>query len=108
MRLNEAILSAALALVAWAGTGCESPEPYVYAYREFDRSSPEFRREPPDRTWVTVCTAPFREPDASVAELAEQSCQKHGKSAVQASRQFGVCPLLLASAVVYRCTSPTS
>jgi hypothetical protein len=108
VRSNKAILSAAFVLVAWAGTGCGSPEPYVHAYREFDRSSPEFRWEPPDRTWVTVCAPAFREPDAGVAELAEQTCQKQGKTAVQAGRQFGVCPLLLATAVVYRCTSPVS
>ena len=106
---NVTLSATAVALATCAGVlaGCGHPEPYVYAYREFDRSSSEFRREPLDRTWVTVCATPFRQPDATVAALAEQTCQKHGKTAVEADRQFGVCPLLLASAIVYRCTSPT-
>lgn len=90
-----------------AGSACQAPEPYVHAYREFDRSSDDFRREPANRSWVTVCASPFRGADATVAALAEQTCQKHGKTAVEAGRQFGVCPLLLASSVVYRCASPT-
>lgn len=89
------------------GSGCQPPEPYVHAYREFDRSSEDFRREPSNRAWVTVCAPPFRGPDATVAALAEETCQKHGKTAVEAGRQFGVCPLLLASSVVYRCASQT-
>lgn len=103
-------LSAAAIVVCSVGVlpGCAYPEPYVHAYREFDRSSPEFRREPPDRAWVTVCARPFRGSDATTATLAEETCQKHGKTAVEAARQFGVCPMLLASAIVYRCTSPTS
>ena len=100
--------AAAIVLAAWASVSCEYPEPYVHAYREFDRSAPDFRREPANRTWVTVCARPLRGADANVAELAEQTCQKHGKSAVEVGRQFGVCPVLLASAVVYRCTSPDS
>lgn len=90
-----------------AGSACQAPEPYVHAYREFDRSSDDFRREPANRSWVTVCASPSQVADATVAALAEQTCQKHGKTAVEAGRQFGVCPLLLASSVVYRCASPT-
>jgi hypothetical protein len=97
-----------LACLGAAASGCQSPAPFVHAYREFDRSSENFRREPANRGWVTVCAPTFREPDAAVAALAEESCQKHGKAAVEAGRQFGVCPLLAATAVVYRCTSPTS
>jgi hypothetical protein len=99
-----AILASCLVAVA----GCEAPAPYVHAYREFDRSSDDFHREPANRGWVTVCAPTFRKPDAAVAALAEESCQKHGKTAVEAGRQFGVCPLLAATAVVYRCTSPAS
>lgn len=100
--------AALLASCLVAAAGCQSPEPFVHAYREFDRSSDDFRQEPANRSWVTVCAPTFRKPDAGVAALAEQTCQKHGKTAVEAGRQFGVCPLLAATAVVYRCTSPTS
>lgn len=99
-------MTAAIGFAALAGAGCQSPEPYVYGYREFDRSAPNFRREPPERSWVTVCAPLFRAPDATIAALAEQTCQKHGKSAVEADRQFGVCPILLPSAIIYRCASP--
>ena len=109
MRSNRARLSAAALVAAvLASAGCEYPQPYVHAYKEFDRSSPNFRREPAGRTWVTVCTRPFREPDARVAALADQLCQKHGKTAVEASRRFGECPLLLSKAVVFRCTNPAT
>lgn len=109
MRWSKVRLSAAVVIVvAWAGSACEYPQPFVHAYREFDRSAPDFRREPPDRTWVTVCTPPLREPDANIAALAEQQCQKHGKTAVEAARRFGECPLLLSQAVIYRCTGPSS
>jgi hypothetical protein len=100
--------AAAVLVCSVAAGGCQSPAPFVHAYREFDRSSEDFRREPANRGWVTVCAPTFRKPDAAVAALAEQTCQKHGKTAVEAGRQFGVCPLLAATAVVYRCTSPVS
>jgi hypothetical protein len=107
-KIRLAAAAAVLACLVAAVGACQSPAPFVHAYREFDRSSDDFRREPADRGWVTVCAPTFREPDAAVAALAEESCQKHGKIAVEAGRQFGVCPLLAATAVVYRCTSPAS
>jgi hypothetical protein len=100
--------AAAVMVVAWAESACEYPQPFVYAYREFDRSAPNFRQEPAERTWVTVCMQPFRKPDANIAALADQRCQLHGKSAVEADRRLGECPLLLSRAVVYRCSSPAS
>jgi hypothetical protein len=100
--------AAAVIVAAWAEAGCQYPQPFVYTYREFDRSADTFRREPSGRDWVTVCTRPFAAPDANVSVLAEEQCQKHGKTAVEATRRFGECPLLLSEAVVYRCAGPAS
>jgi putative hemolysin len=100
--------AAAVVVAAWTAAGCQYPQPFVYTYREFDRSSDTFRQASTSRDWVTVCTRPFAAPDAGVAALAEQQCQKHGRTAVEATRRFGECPLLLSEAVVYRCAGPAS
>lgn len=84
-------------------TGCRSPTPYVFTEREFDRSSPEFNKDPLDRSSVTICMSPFADPSGESAALADQECQKYGKKARFSERRFGACPLLSSSAAVFHC-----
>lgn len=103
----------ARAVVLWvplalAATACQYPYAYVYTPREFDRSAPEFRQIPLDLSAVTVCVRPFRSIDDQIKSLADQECQRFGKSAVDPQSGFGVCPILLASVVVFKCVPPTS
>jgi hypothetical protein len=106
-RIKKQVGAAAL-LAVIAGTACQYPAAYVYKPREFDRSAPGYGRLLLDRDSVTVCTSPFRAADEQVAALAEEACEEAGRSAVDPERRFGVCPMLLASAVVYRCIAPSS
>lgn len=94
--------------VVLAAAACEYPDAYVYTPREFDRSSPAFRQVLLDRNSVTVCAPPFEPLDGTVTDLADQACRTVGKNARNPQRRFGVCPLLVASAVVYRCVAPAS
>ena len=94
--------------VALAAAACQYPDPYVYAPREFDRSAAEFRQIPLDRSSVTICASPFSGVDERITALADQECRRVGKNAQDPLRGFGVCPMLLASVVVFRCVPPAS
>lgn len=89
--------------IVLAVAACQYPDAYIYAPREFDRSAPEFRQVPLERTSVTVCASPFRASNESIATLADNECQQYGKRASEPTVGFGACPMLLASAVVFRC-----
>lgn len=94
--------------IGFAVSACQYPDPYVFTPREFDRSSPNFRKPLSDRTSVTVCAKPFAVADERIASLADRECRKFGKTAQQPDFGFGVCPMLLASAITFRCIAVTS
>lgn len=104
---RAAARTVAIVLGAAAAAGCQAPTPYVFAEREFDRSSPDFHKEPLERDSVMICMSPFSDRSAAIAALADEECQKYGKTARFSGRQFGKCPLLVSSAPTYRCIAPT-
>ncbi len=94
--------------VGLAATGCHYPDAYVFTPREFDRSAPGFRKLPANLSSVTVCAKPFGDIDDRIASLADQECRRFGRIAQKPERGFGVCPMLLASAITFRCAAAAS
>lgn len=91
----------------FAAASCQYPDAYVFTPREFDRTSPNFRKTPLDLTSITVCARPFHAADERAVSLANEECQRYGKSAAAPQPGFGACPLLLASVLTFKCVAPT-
>jgi hypothetical protein len=98
---------AALVFVVAAPTlaGCELP-PYVYEAGEFDRSSPEFKKEPADRGSVSICYSRRHTKPETLLRMAEAECGKYGKVARYVEGEYLHCPVLIPAIAHFACAAP--
>jgi hypothetical protein len=89
--------------VVLVAAACSFPEPYVFRPKEFDRTQPDFGREPSDLTEVVICYNTRSATPEAVRQLAAESCGRYGRTAQFRGHQFLGCPLLTPGAAEFTC-----
>jgi len=108
LRIFLVSLSTALAAAACSAPGDNqngetNPDAYVYNASEFNRTSPNFAKDPTKIDSVTICYNKFGTKPAIVANMATAECQKFNKKAEFVSQSLSVCPLFTPVAAIYNC-----
>lgn len=91
-------LAATLPLVA-----CSGPEPYIYKKREFDRSAPNFGKDPKNIGQVIVCYNSRGSTPEDVVALARAGCRAFNRKPVFEKQDYRLCPLLTPVAAYFVC-----
>ena len=87
--------------------GCAgSTVPYVYKAGEFDRSSPNFGKEPTDITSVTICYGTRGTTPEEIRDMAQTECAQFEKTARFTDQNYQTCPLLTPVAAYFDCVKP--
>ncbi len=92
-----------LAALLPAAAGCDWPDPYVLSIDEFNRSSPNFGRQPEDLETVSICYNGQRTTAEEAMDMARAECGKYGKVAQFVDQSLFKCSLLAPTRVNYRC-----
>ncbi len=80
--------------------------PYVYEAGEFDRSSPNFNKEPTDITSVTICYGTRGTTPEEIRDMAQTECARFEKTARFTDQNYRTCPLLTPVAAHFDCMKP--
>ncbi len=94
-----------LAFAVLAGCAA-STVPYVYKAGEFDRSSPNFGKEPTDITSVTICYGARGTTPEEIRDMAQTECAQFEKTARFTDQNYRTCPLLTPVAAHFDCVKP--
>ena len=87
--------------------GCAgSTVPYVYNAGEFDRSLPNFNREPTDITSLTICYSTRGTTPEEIRDMAQTECAQFEKTASFTEQNYQTCPLLTPVAAHFDCVKP--
>jgi len=86
--------------------GCAgAAAPYVYKAGEFDRSSPDFGKEPADITAVTICYGTRGTTPEEIRDMAQTECAHFKKTARFTGQNYQTCPLLTPVAANFDCVN---
>ncbi len=104
-RLVRLVARVCLAFAVLAGCA-GSTVPYVYKAGEFDRSSPNFAKEPTDITSVTICYGTQGSTPEEIRDMAQTECAQFEKTARFTDQNYQTCPLLTPVAAHFDCVKP--
>jgi len=94
-----------LVLVLTACSGGPEESAYVHRPDEFNRTSPDFKKEPENIDSVTICYNKYGTKPEIVAKMAMDECAKFNKRAEFDRQSLSTCPLFTPVAAVYKCLS---
>ena len=83
--------------------GCTDVPAFVFNPGEFNRSSPDFNKEPTDIETVTICYNRRVTPWEEVAGMARAECARVAKAARFTELNFLTCPVLVPGGAVFDC-----
>lgn len=96
-------------ILALAAAACSVPEPYIYTAGEYDRTRPDFGREPTDRETVAICYNKRNATPAQILQMAQTECAKFQKVARLSGQGRLDCPITTPIRAVFACLpSPTA
>ena len=101
--LNKIILLPLLLL--WL-SACSDSELYIFKDNEFDRMSPDFAKEPKDRSQVEICYNKWSTTPKIITQMAQDECGRFGKEAHFALNRSLVCSIRTPAQAVYWCLCP--
>lgn len=102
MRMRWILPLIAVCALTVAG-GCSLPEPYVYKFKEFDRSRPDFSKDEVNRTQVGICYNKRNTTPQHIVELAQAECAKYQKVARFKTQNVLICPILTPVQAIFSC-----
>lgn len=82
--------------------GC-ADEPYILKLSEFDRSAPNFRKDPTDLSAVRICYSRGATSPETLQDMAAAECGKVQKVARYHGGRYFDCPLFLPASAEFVC-----
>ncbi len=104
-RLVRLVARVCLPFAVLAGCAA-STAPYVYKVDEFNRSLPNFGKEPTDITSVTICYGTRGTTPEEIRDMAQTECAQFKKTARFTEQNYQTCPLLTPVAAYFDCVKP--